>query len=144
MTRQIIPQAGAIPYRIAADGAIEVLLITTHAGEWSIPKGLIDPGNTAEQTAVLESEEEAGVIGVVSGPSLGQWFKKKFGGTCQIDVFPLRVETVLETWDEQSFRERCWLPIETAAERIDKAQVRPLIKALRDFIRKGDARPPPS
>jgi len=43
---------------------------------WSLPKGHIEPGETAEQTAVREIAEETGVDGevVTKLGSLGYWF----------------------------------------------------------------------
>lgn len=40
------------------------VLITKHSQNhhWSFPKGLIDPGQTAEQAAVREVKEEGGVV----------------------------------------------------------------------------------
>src|SRR5262249_26119697 len=52
-------QAAAIPIK---DGM--VCLITSSNGKrWVIPKGLIDPGHTAGESALLESWEEAGLVG---------------------------------------------------------------------------------
>ena len=49
------------------DGEREYLLVEsrTSPGEWVLPKGHIDPGETAEMTAVREVQEEAGVRAVV-------------------------------------------------------------------------------
>jgi predicted NUDIX family NTP pyrophosphohydrolase len=60
--------AGILLWRRGADGAPEVLLAhfggpywaKKDAGAWSIPKGLIEPGETAEQAARREFAEELG------------------------------------------------------------------------------------
>lgn len=39
----------------------EVLLIRDHSGYWVLPKGHLDPGETKEQAAIREVEEETGV-----------------------------------------------------------------------------------
>ena len=58
---QPIHQAAAVPYRLR-NGSAEFCLITTiRKGLWGIPKGIIDPGETAEQTALKEAEEEASI-----------------------------------------------------------------------------------
>jgi 8-oxo-dGTP pyrophosphatase MutT (NUDIX family) len=58
--------AGGVVVR-PVDGAREYLLVESRAspGEWVLPKGHIDPGETAEMTAVREVQEEAGVRAVV-------------------------------------------------------------------------------
>jgi 8-oxo-dGTP pyrophosphatase MutT (NUDIX family) len=54
--------AGGVVARIV-DGAPQYLLVEAngHPGEWVLPKGHIEPGETAEAAAVREVEEEAGV-----------------------------------------------------------------------------------
>ena len=78
-------QAGAIPVRERKDGP-EVLLVTSvNKGRWIIPKGVIDPGFSAEETAESEAREEAGVSGRLHLPSVGRYRNLKWGGTCGAD-----------------------------------------------------------
>ena len=54
--------AGGVVLRRATDGAIEVLLVhRPRYDDWSHPKGKRDPGETDEQCAVREVEEETGL-----------------------------------------------------------------------------------
>lgn len=47
---------------MSADGKdIEILLIQDSKNRWTIPKGHIEPGETAKQTAIREIGEEAGL-----------------------------------------------------------------------------------
>jgi len=56
------PTAGGIVFRLTEDKKdIEVLLIQDSRGRWTIPKGHIEPGETAKQAAVREIGEEAGL-----------------------------------------------------------------------------------
>lgn len=56
------PTAGGIVFRPTADGKdIEILLIQDSKNRWTIPKGHIEPGETAKQTAVREIGEESGL-----------------------------------------------------------------------------------
>ncbi len=43
---------------------------------WSLPKGHLEPGETAEQAAMREVEEETGIIGRVVAPlgTIDYWF----------------------------------------------------------------------
>ncbi|MFY9826232.1 MAG: NUDIX hydrolase [Thermoanaerobaculia bacterium] len=57
-----------------------ILLISTQAGRrWQLPKGHIELGETAEQTAVREVREETGVTGRVVAPlsEVEYWFVEK-------------------------------------------------------------------
>lgn len=56
------PTSGGIVFRLSADKKdIEILLIQDSKNRWTIPKGHIEPGETAKQTAIREIGEEAGL-----------------------------------------------------------------------------------
>ena len=57
------PTAGGVIYRLR-DGEVEILLIQDAKDRWTIPKGHIEPGENAKQTAVREIGEEAGLAQV--------------------------------------------------------------------------------
>lgn len=62
MSRTKPPTYGALPWRIGKKGALEVLLIHRPAhGDWSIPKGKADPGETGRECAEREVLEETGL-----------------------------------------------------------------------------------
>ena len=64
-----VDQAGGIVFRKEGD-RLAVLLVRSKKDPaiWVFPKGHIDPGETAEQTALRETHEEAGVDGELVGP----------------------------------------------------------------------------
>jgi ADP-ribose pyrophosphatase YjhB (NUDIX family) len=53
--------AGGVVFRHGKDGGIEILLIQDIKDRWTIPKGHIEEGETAQQTARREITEEAGL-----------------------------------------------------------------------------------
>lgn len=53
--------AGGIVFRHGKDGGIEILLIQDLKDRWTIPKGHVEEGETAQQTARREITEEAGL-----------------------------------------------------------------------------------
>ena len=55
------PTAGGIVYRRTKKGDIEILLIQDAKDRWTIPKGHIEQGETAQETAKREIGEEAGL-----------------------------------------------------------------------------------
>lgn len=59
------PTSGGIVFRFTKDQKdIEVLLIQDSKERWTIPKGHIEPGETAKMTARREIEEETGLKNV--------------------------------------------------------------------------------
>jgi 8-oxo-dGTP pyrophosphatase MutT (NUDIX family) len=121
-----IRQAAAIP--IKAD---TVCLVTSSGGKrWVIPKGVIDPGKTAGQTALQEAWEEAGLAGVLDPEPVGSYFYEKWGGTCHVTVFLMRVTGVAEEWPERLVRQRCWLSFPQTLARIEDDGLREILRRV--------------
>jgi 8-oxo-dGTP diphosphatase len=58
----VIEAAGGVVWRRSPAGELEVLLVhRPRYDDWSLPKGKLDPGESAEEAARREVEEEAGV-----------------------------------------------------------------------------------
>ena len=55
------PTAGGVVFRRTKKGDIEILLIQDAKDRWTIPKGHIEEGETAQETALREIGEEAGI-----------------------------------------------------------------------------------
>jgi phosphohistidine phosphatase len=127
-----VAQAAAIPFRTdPQSGRLEVLMIRRRDGrKWGIPKGLVDPGLTHAEAAAVEAREEAGVLGRLSDEPLGSFTYEKFGGTCLVQVFAMRVTRVLPHWDEERLRERRWFDIDDAARGAGRPAVGELIGRL--------------
>ncbi|MDB5176986.1 MAG: hypothetical protein JWN75_654 [Candidatus Saccharibacteria bacterium] len=58
------PTAGGIVFRRDKNEQVEILLIQDAKDRWTIPKGHIEEGETAQQTARREIGEEAGLMNV--------------------------------------------------------------------------------
>ena len=74
--------AGGVAHRVN-DGRVEVVVIKTSAeGRWQLPKGMIDPGETAEVAALREVREEAGITCEIIEPLdvIEYWFAASFDG----------------------------------------------------------------
>lgn len=129
-------QVGALPYRRGADGAWEVLLVTTRGtGRWMVPKGWPMAGKTHSEAAAQEAYEEAGVRGPASPDELGRFAheKSRFPGRslhCTIAVFALPVEEELAQWPEKGQRTRRWFPLEEAARVVDSPTLAGIIAAM--------------
>lgn len=64
--REIVrePTAGGVIFRHTKEGHLEILLIQDAKDRWTIPKGHIEEGETAQETARREIGEEAGLKNV--------------------------------------------------------------------------------
>ncbi|HQU93835.1 MAG TPA: NUDIX hydrolase [Pyrinomonadaceae bacterium] len=74
--------AGGVAHRVI-DGRIEIVVIKTSSeGRWQLPKGMIDPGETAEIAALREVHEEAGITCEIIEPIdvIEYWFVAAFDG----------------------------------------------------------------
>ena len=123
-------QSAALPYRWSGND-LEVLLVTSRKGKhWILPKGIVEPGMAPHESAAKEAEEEGGVIGEVSSESLGSYEHRKWGGTCRIEVYPLRVRVELSDWEESPVRRRLWQPLPAALLLVDNTALRAVIADL--------------
>ena len=66
------PTSGGIVFRHGKTGDLEILLIQDAKDRWTIPKGHIEPGETAVATAKREIGEEAGLKNVEMQGWLGK------------------------------------------------------------------------
>lgn len=149
--------AGLLPYRVAADGTLEVLIghmggpfwAKKDAGAWSVIKGEYDPAEAPEAAARREWAEETGTpvplgellaLGEVrqrSGKRVTAWAVHAPG----IDAAALRSNSFEIEWPPRSGRRAefpeldraAWMPLTAAAERIVAGQ-RPLLDALREQL----------
>jgi len=127
-------QSAAIPYRYT-EGQIRIALISSRSGRrWVIPKGVIDPGETAAGTAGREALEEAGLAGRLSQRPIGRYTYRKWGGTCRVQVFLLAVERALERWDESDFRVRQWMAVGEAAAHVREGDLQELIRRVPSLV----------
>ena len=134
MKEDDILQAGCVPYRFRRE-QLEICLITTRKGRWGFPKGIIDPGETPQETALKESEEEAGLIGKIEGKPIGSYRYRKWGAELLCRMFVMKVTRVEDTWDE-SWRQREWFSPEAAREIIDREELLPFVDAAEERLLK--------
>jgi 8-oxo-dGTP diphosphatase len=118
-----------VVWRRRGDGEREVLLVhRPRYRDWSFPKGKVEKGESDEQAAVREVEEETG-LRCVLGPELPS--------TSYTDL-KLRPKTV-RYWSMEAtgdpmagneVDEVCWVPIAEAAERLSHGRDRAVLRAL--------------
>lgn len=124
-------QSSVIPYRIH-DGKVDIMIIrSSRKKHWVLPKGICEPGLTAQESAVREAWEEAGVEGTINTEVIGQYGYTKWGATCMVDVYALEVNHVVpeDEWEEY-YRTRQWVSAARAASMVRQCELGPMILAL--------------
>jgi len=127
-TRDLIRQSGVVPCRFRKQKA-EFCLITSRKGRWGFPKGIIDPGETAEQTALKEACEEAGLDGRIDQEPLGSYRYRKWGTELEVTVYLMEVTSADDRWDEDDFRDRRWCDAVTADQLLHRDELREMLAA---------------
>ena len=128
-------QYGVVPLRLDG-GSVRVLLVTSReTRRWVVPRGNPIRDLSPAASAAQEAYEEAGVRGEVSPAPLGSYSydKKRKNGEVvltEVQLFALAVAEELESWPEQSQRERRWFAPGEAAEAVDEAALKDLIRGI--------------
>jgi phosphohistidine phosphatase len=128
-------QSSVIPYRMR-DGKPEILVVaSSKKHHLVVPKGIKEPGLSPQASAAKEALEEAGIEGEVADTALGSYSCEKWGATCTVTVYPMKVTRVIaeEEWEE-SHRGRQWVSPEKAASQLKQQELRPLVKKLAAMI----------
>ncbi|MBF0589001.1 MAG: NUDIX hydrolase [Magnetococcales bacterium] len=127
-------QSAVIPFRKGQGGRLEILLITSRKKKrWVIPKGIAEPNMTPADSAAKEALEEAGIKGDVLPGVIGDYAYQKWGGTCAVKVYVMRVTEELKVWAED-FRDREWLPLEEAAKRMEEPSLAKMMRNTSAFL----------
>ena len=133
-------QSSVIPYRMNNDDPEILVILSSQKKHFVVPKGIKDPGLSAQDSAAKEAREEAGVEGRVMDPPLGSYRYEKWGSSCDVDVYAMEVTAVVpeREWQE-SHRGREWVSPEEAASRLKQKALAPMVLALAEKLRAGHA-----
>lgn len=121
---QSLRQAAAIPVR---SGRV-CLVLSSSGRQWVIPKGSIEPGQSAGETALREAWEEAGLLGVLEEKPVGTYIYLKYGQSYHVTVFLMHVKQAANGWPEKDRRQREWLGPEQAVARLRHRGLRLLVR----------------
>ena len=130
-------QVAALPLRLAKNGAIQILLVTSRdTGRWIIPKGWTSKRSKDPKAAAREAREEAGVKGKIFRKSIGsyRYNKRELGNGVLIEVrvFLLKVSKRCKRWPEKRERRRAWFDLQDAASKVSDPELSTLIGMLRE------------
>ncbi|TDH59765.1 NUDIX hydrolase [Dankookia rubra] len=128
-------QCAALP--LSREGAeLRVMLVTSReTRRWVIPKGWIEKRHSAAAQAAQEAFEEAGIRGRIAKTPIGQYaYPKRLANgasvTCNVEVYPLEVDSLLDRWPEMAERERRWFTLAEAAALVQEGGLVSLMLGL--------------
>jgi 8-oxo-dGTP pyrophosphatase MutT (NUDIX family) len=112
-----------------------MLVTSRETGRWVLPKGWAEKALNGPQLAAKEAYEEAGILGEVGAAPVGSYeYVKRLpkGKTrdCAVDVFPMRVDHLLDEWPERKQRKRQWFTLAQAAMAVDEGDLVTLLLRL--------------
>ncbi len=119
-------QAAVIPVRTERT----CLVMSSSGKRWIVPKGCIEGGRTAGETALREAWEEAGLVGILDPEPVGSYVYRKYGSMHHVTVFVLRVTEVHDDYPEQDWRLRRWFDAEDTMARIQEPGLRRLLGSV--------------
>ena len=138
------PTAGGIVFRMTPDQRdIEILLIQDSKDRWTIPKGHIEPGETARQAAIREIGEESGIKDVDALTWLGK-IHFKYRRLEKLVLMTTQVYLVQSLdKNEQPTKEKWmngirWFKFGEALDMIEYADIEKLMLIAKKKIRDGE------
>lgn len=114
-------------------------LIKSNGGKrWILPKGSFRRGDAAEQVALQEAWEEAGLVGQLLRPAVGTYLDNNTEPGIVTTAFLMHVTDVANVWPEANRRRR-WVDPQRALALLHSPQLR---KAVRDALKQRTTRSP--
>jgi 8-oxo-dGTP pyrophosphatase MutT (NUDIX family) len=126
----VVLAAGGVVWRRQSNGDLEVLLVhRPKYDDWSLPKGKLDDGESAEEAAVREVEEETG-LQVSLGEELPSTdYHDRFGRPKHVRYWVMDVSSG-QFQPSREVDEVRWLPLVAAAEALSYARDRGVLEAF--------------
>jgi phosphohistidine phosphatase len=128
-------QSSVIPYRLHNGKPQFMIIRSSQDKHWVVPKGIVDPGYSPQDSAAKEAMEEAGIEGIVAEEALGSYAYNKWGAQCTVSVYPMEVTHVIpeQEWQEQH-RGRRWVSAAEATTLLKQTALYPMIAILIDRL----------
>ena len=129
---EVVRAAGGVVHR-TRDGTVEVLVIhRPKYGDWTLPKGKLDPGETDEEGGLREVEEETGYRCEIEGRAGSVSYQDRRGRPKTVVYFLMR-PTGGEFSPNDEVDELRWLPLDQAQELLDYAHDRRLVSRIAEI-----------
>ena len=112
--KDVVFAAGGVPWRRPRSGPLEVLVVhRPKYDDWTLPKGKLDDGESAEEAAVREVEEETGLQVKLADELPSTDYHDRYGRPKNVRYWIMDV-TGGEFHPNREVDEVRWLPVEDA------------------------------
>ncbi|CAN5891829.1 NUDIX hydrolase [soil metagenome] len=134
--------SGGVVFR-RTNGRVDFLLIRDPYANWGLPKGHIEGGETAEQAALREVEEETGLHElntIVQLPTIDWYFRdrgKLVHKFCHFFLLECVGGEPVPQLDE-GITQCIWHPPETAISTVSYSNAREVVRAAAEWLRRDD------
>ena len=129
--------AGAIIFR-RENSRTKYLLIQYGWGHWEFPRGLIEKGESLEETARREIREEVRIKDIRFIPGFKEWFKFFFKlkgkNIMKIATFLLAETKTKKVKLSHEHKDYVWLEYEEALEKLTFKNSKEVLKNANDFL----------
>jgi len=117
----------------------KILLIKDSYGRWALPKGIIEKGETSEEAAIREVQEETGLKNLKVIEKLGEikyYYQLKGEKFFKIVIFFLMETEDTELKHEWEIKEAQWFEPQEALEKIEYKNTKNLVAKSLGIIEK--------
>lgn len=129
MAREEVVRAAGVVLVRERDGRQEALVIhRPYRGDWSIPKGKIDPGEHVLAAAVRECDEETGILPILGCPLPTQSYRA-MNQVKVVHYWRATVGSDSGFYIDEETDEIAWIPVTDAKENVSYASDATLIKS---------------
>jgi 8-oxo-dGTP pyrophosphatase MutT (NUDIX family) len=135
--------AGGVVYRTAPSGSGYEIVAVQRArhGDWSLPKGHIEKGETREEAAVREVEEETGIQARILKPieDIVYFYRRKNGALIRKTVYHFLMEALTQelggpNWEVSEAR---WVSLKEAQNLLSYANDKGVVRKAKELLAAG-------
>ena len=126
--------AGAVVWRRAPEGPEALLIYRPRYRDWSFPKGKLKRGESDEEAALRELEEEVGIRAAL-GPELeGTRYRDAKGRMKMVRYWAIELPEGAEPFPGDGVTDCRWVPLDDAVEMLTWERDRTVLDSLRSVV----------